>query len=375
RAHTRLKQVSYALEGGGNVTSATLTLAVTRDLDGATLVCTAANPLLPHAPLAHSVKLDVFYTPVVNLSLSRHLDASIIKEGQDVILECSVRANPAIHRVDWYHNGVEVVHRVAGGVIVSGLSLALRKIRRSHSGSYTCAATNIQGRNTSNVVHLEVRHAPVCAGGVMHRVQGATRGTPTVVTCRVEALPAHTLTWEWAWLVEDGSELPLADEDIRCDGLASSVVVTPLTPADYGKVLCRASNVIGRQLESCVVTLVPAGPPDTPTNCSATSTDAAQDDAHTSSLTVICYEGYNGGLPQEFLLEAWQEGTLVANITSEYPEWVVDGLESGSGITLRVTALNARGRSDALRLEAHTASAQHRAAPESESDGSGVATM
>nr|XP_053644578.1 LOW QUALITY PROTEIN: uncharacterized protein LOC128697074 [Cherax quadricarinatus] len=397
RAHTRLKQVSYALEGGGNVTSATLTLAVTRDLDGATLVCTAANPLLPHAPLAHSVKLDVFYTPVVNLSLSRHLDASIIKEGQDVILECSVRANPAIHRVDWYHNV-----RPRAQYLASGRSTVPDRLDTlpayNYSGWQTtvCSLTGgpplipapaLRQQRSTQLIHkvffffIEVKvgfmssDAPVCAGGVMHRVQGATRGTPTVVTCRVEALPAHTLTWEWAWLVEDGSELPLADEDIRCDGLASSVVVTPLTPADYGKVLCRASNVIGRQLESCVVTLVPAGPPDTPTNCSATSTDAAQDDAHTSSLTVICYEGYNGGLPQEFLMEAWQEGTLVANITSEYPEWVVDGLESGSGITLRVTALNARGRSDALRLEAHTASAQHRAAPESESDGSGVATM
>lgn len=47
---------------------------------------------------------------------------------------------------------------------------------------------------------------------------------------------------------------------------------------------------------------------------------------------------------------------------SDFPEWVVGGLVGGTGVTLRVTALNARGRSETLRLEVHTASAQHRAA-------------
>lgn len=42
------------------MTTATLTVVVERDHDGATLACTAANPLLPHPPLTDSIKLQVF---------------------------------------------------------------------------------------------------------------------------------------------------------------------------------------------------------------------------------------------------------------------------------------------------------------------------
>ncbi|XP_069172179.1 uncharacterized protein [Procambarus clarkii] len=378
RGHSRLTHVSHAYEEGGKVTTATLTVEVDRDHDGATLACTATNPHLPSLTLTHSIKLKVYYTPVVSLALSRHLDASLVKEGDDVFFECSIRANPVINRIDWYHNGAEVVHKVSEGVVVSGLSLVLRRLRRRHSGSYTCAAANMQGRNTSNAVHLTVRSdSPVCAGGVLQRVQGVARGTPTIITCMVEADPAQGVTWEWVRRLENGIERQVADQSVRKDGLSSSVVVTPLMPEDYGEVLCRAGNTIGRQRTPCVVTLVPAGPPDTPANCSATPTVRTDQEysAHTSSLTVTCYEGFDGGFPQEFLLEAWQDGENMANITSDFPEWVVGGLVGGTGVTLRVTALNARGRSETLRLEVHTASAQHRAAHDTESAAVGVPAM
>lgn len=52
---------------------------------------------------------------------------------------------------------MEVVHNVSAGVVVSGQSLLVRHLRRHHSGSYTCAATNLEGRNVSNALHLSVR--------------------------------------------------------------------------------------------------------------------------------------------------------------------------------------------------------------------------
>lgn len=49
---------------------------------------------------------------------------------------------------------------------------------------------------------------------------------------------------------------------------------------------------------------------------------------------------------------------------SMYPKWMVKGLRAGVGVTLKVAAHNARGRSDVIRFEVHTASAQqHNATP------------
>lgn len=134
------------------------------------------------------------------------------------------------------------------------------------------------------------------------------------VKCTVEAEPSHDVTWIWIKKGVDGSEEEVPQENIKNDGLTSSLLVTPLTQEDYGRLLCHASNSVGEQLEPCIVTLVPAGPPDTPTNCSV-SPDNASAHANTAALVVTCVEGFDGGLPQHFFLETWQEGHLLTNLS------------------------------------------------------------
>ncbi|XP_069186105.1 uncharacterized protein [Procambarus clarkii] len=374
RAHARLPHVTHAIEDGGNVTTATLTIVVRREHDGAVLSCTGANPVLHHAPLTDTVTLVVFYAPVVGLGLGRNMNPELIKEGDDVYFECSIEANPTFHGVDWHHNGVELVHNMSAGVVMNGLDLVIRNLQRRHSGSYTCTAANTEARTTSNAVHLTVRHAPVCAGDKRERTQGAARGSTAAVKCTVEAEPSHDLTWTWIRKRADGSEEEVPREDVRSEGLTSSVLLTPHTPDDYGRLLCSAANAVGSQLTTCVVNLVPAGPPDTPTNCSATpgkpptahsaTPGRPPNHPYTASLSITCLEGFDGGLPQHFLMEVWQQGDLIANMTSEYPEWVVTDLRAGVGVSLRVSAHNARGRSDQLVMEVHTTSAQQHAAPD-----------
>ncbi|KAK4293270.1 hypothetical protein Pmani_034018 [Petrolisthes manimaculis] len=205
--------------------------------------------------------------------------------------------------------------------------------------------------------------APECAGDVKERTQGAARGSTAAVRCRVEAHPSKKLTWTWIRKKVDGTEEKLPQENVRSDGLTSSVLVTPYTPEDYGRFLCLASNSVGRQEAACVVNLVPAGPPDTPTNCSVTPVEPNATERNKAALRIICLAGFDGGLPQLFSLETWQDGVLAANMTNSTPQWLVEGLRAGVGVTLRVAAHNTRGRSDAIRFEVHTASAQQHAAP------------
>ncbi|KAG7175284.1 turtle-like 1 [Homarus americanus] len=205
----------------------------------------------------------------------------------------------------------------------------------------------------------------MCAGDKRERTQGAARGTMAAVKCTVEAEPDDDLTWTWIRKRADGSDQAVPQANITSDGLTSSVLLTPHTPDDYGRLLCLASNAVGRQTTSCVVNLVPAGPPDTPTNCSATpGKPSTHSHPHTASLSITCVEGFDGGLPQHFQMETWQEGQLVYNMTSEFPEWVVTELQAGVGVMLNVIAHNARGKSEPLVMEVHTTSAQHHAAPD-----------
>ncbi|XP_068213180.1 synaptogenesis protein syg-2-like [Palaemon carinicauda] len=358
--------VTHAIQDGGNITTATLTIVVTGEDNGATLTCRGSNPALPQEPLSDRRKLIVYYEPIVDLTLGRPLESENIKEEDDVYFECGIRSNPRFHHILWYHNGQEIFQDISGGVVISKQSLVIRNVSRSHSGSYSCVATNAQGRTHSNTFLLKVQHSPICAGtGSQERTKGAARGTEVKAKCQVEAEPSSNLIWSWVRKRTDGSEEILSPEKYTVEGLTSTLTVIPQRREDYGRLLCRATNNIGRQREPCSVNVVPAGPPDTPTNCSATP--IISDDI-LPSLSVTCLEGFDGGLPQIFLLEVWQNGKVLANISSDFPEWVVSGMEAGKVVRLSIVGHNIRGQSDPVIMKVQTTSAQHRAASEKETD-------
>ncbi|XP_046804589.1 uncharacterized protein LOC124419400 [Lucilia cuprina] len=73
-----------------------------------------------------------------------------------------------------------------------------------------------------------------------------------------------------------------------------------------------------------------------------------------TSLTVTCTDGFNGGLPQLFILELvdTQTNEIKANITSTIPRFTVSTLSPGGLYTLSVYAFNSKGRSDPTILSA-----------------------
>lgn len=74
------------------------------------------------------------------------------------------------------------------------------------------------------------------------------------------------------------------------------------------------------------------------------------------SLEVDCQEGFDGGQPQRFHLEVYDLSSerLSANLTSQRPVFLVDGLGAGRLLRMRVYASNAKGRSDAFPIEGFT---------------------
>lgn len=77
------------------------------------------------------------------------------------------------------------------------------------------------------------------------------------------------------------------------------------------------------------------------------------------SLHVECTDGFDGGLPQEFVMEVYDAVTqnLVTNVTSRVPMFTVNGLESGLGFDISLYAANAKGHSDPVPLHAYTSKA------------------
>lgn len=66
--------------------------------------------------------------------------------------------------------------------------------------------------------------------------------------------------------------------------------------------------------------------------------------------------GFDGGQRQWFIMEIFDQQTnmLQANISSKYPVFTVGGLDAGKLLKIIIYAINVKGRSESVLLEAFT---------------------
>ncbi|XP_008195943.1 hemicentin-2 isoform X1 [Tribolium castaneum] len=358
RDNRDFRRGKFLEEGNETVVISSVTFSPEPEDDGTFLKCLGDNPKLPGFSQEDSFKLNVVYPPKVELHLGSTLNPEDIKEGDDVYFECIIKANPKQHKITWFHDGTLVSQNMSSGVIISTHSLVLQRVTRWQSGAYTCLAANPRGENVSNPVMLRVRYAPVCRDTEM-AVIGASLNEVIKVRCHVSADPSDvTFVWQFN---NSGESFDVSPARISASiGNVSELMYTTSSQRDYGTLTCWGKNSIGRQAEPCVFQVVPAAKPSPLTNCTLRAATNHSSDV----LEVECRAGYDGGLPQRFILEAYDAYTMrlrlnLSSAESDVPVFRLDLGEmlppSGDGFppSLRIVvyAQNAKGRSEKLVLE------------------------
>ncbi|XP_055904253.1 uncharacterized protein LOC129940050 [Eupeodes corollae] len=235
-------------------------------------------------------------------------------------------------------------HNISQGVIISNHSLVLQGVSRATAGNYSCVGYNAEGDGKSPPFMLNILYAPTCMPN-QPRIYGVAKQEDAKIKCTVDANPPDV---EFNWTFNNSAEsIDVATNHITRSGTSSIVTYTPITELDYGTLLCVASNKIGRQRVPCVFHIIAAGRPDQVHNCTLTNISMV-------SLTVKCTDGFNGGLPQSFMLEMREphSNEIRANITSPVPKFSVSALTPGSVYLLSVYAFNSKGRSDPTNMNA-----------------------
>lgn len=388
-------QIEELISSDSNITTSTLTFVPQIDDGGSIITCKAENPYINQATsnplevksnsqqdlelvatnsllLVNSIedswKLDVHYLPRVKLAFGEKLNSQI-QEGHDVYFECSIKAHPNAHEVRWWFDGKELESNTSNRVIISNQSLVLQRVNRNQRGRYTCSAINSVGESHSNSVHLRVQYAPFCrdtrenyntytiANGKgnfnsnsknsndaftsainqqrFKTFYGAARLESVKVYCHIDADPADSISYKWAFVSSglsnitgattsqpnkqpefSGQQLVYLDQNLitNSDGDSSLVSVATYTPRselDYGTLLCWGQNNLGQQSEPCAYQIVPAERPDPVRNCRLLNASDTQ-------LTVACEPGYDGGIDQSFQMEVYDatKHELVANVSS-----------------------------------------------------------
>ncbi|XP_068229304.1 nephrin-like [Palaemon carinicauda] len=334
-----------------NVTKSVLTLNATRADHGRQLMCRAYNKLIPEVVKEDIFTLDVTYKPIVNMTLGRTLNASHLREGSDLFFECHVNSNPKPYKVQWYLNGEVLIHNVSAGILVSETTLALQKVKRERSGDYVCSASNVQGDTTSQPFHIDIKYAPRCT--VTPALIGVGLFESLNVSCLVDADPPDvSFTWTFNNSIRREHNKIISPDSYSSEALKSVLYYSPRSERDYGTLLCHATNSIGTQSTPCSFTVISAGPPEEVSDCIV-------ENITTHSCSISCTAGFNGGLPQSFLLQIWllmpqKRHEIIVNYSSSSPNFFVQTLSPGKEYEALVIAFNSRGAAMPVTLPIHT---------------------
>ena len=101
------------------------------------------------------------------------------------------------------------------------------------------------------------------------------------------------------------------------------------------------------------------GRPATLTDCRVFATDdngGGNNDTKAGSETglnvrVSCREGFDGGLPQTFLLEVYEMDELKTKVTNQQPDFEIAGFHANGHVKMFVFAQNGKGSSEPFILE------------------------
>ncbi|XP_038837967.1 cell adhesion molecule 3-like [Salvelinus namaycush] len=138
----------------------TLDFTPSRDDDGAQLCCSAMLDLGPEGPQPPPVmesdrlNINVHYKPQIIMSPGCFMS---ITEGDTLSLNCSAKGNPA-PSYDW------LLPQSAPNTMEGRSVVTITNMVKSHSGEYTCNATNPLGHSTWTV-NVEVTGASCQAAG------------------------------------------------------------------------------------------------------------------------------------------------------------------------------------------------------------------
>ncbi|XP_039282695.1 synaptogenesis protein syg-2 [Nilaparvata lugens] len=338
-----LRKVKDEFRDNKNVTISTLMFTPTTEDDGKVITCRAENPQVQGQYQEELWTIQVVYPPIVSLWLGSTLNASDIKEGDDVYFECHVKSNPPWRKLAWYHNGVLLSHNASARLILINQSLVLQKVTRQNAGIYECLAVNQEGETRSNNLTLRVKYAPTCKQDRI-LVVGASRSENLHIVCEVEAdPPAKSFRWKFN---NSGETMDVEPERYTTNGTTSLLYYTPVVDLDYGTLSCWADNAIGQQISPCVFQVVVAGKPFPVRNCTLSNQTM-------NSVEVSCVAGFDGGLPQQFLLELYSADSAARryNVTSDAPYFLLLDLEPDVIFRIVIYAVNSKGRSQGVFLE------------------------
>ncbi|XP_014228869.1 neural cell adhesion molecule 2 [Trichogramma pretiosum] len=286
-----IRESSLTTAQRSNSTASKMALVLDKSDDGKELTCRAENPRFPGGVLEMTKVLRVLYAPSASAELATGFNMEVLREGDDIKFACNYHSNPEPTSIEWLHNDKLLQHNVEAGILLASSTLTLRELKLENSGSYACLVRNIVGEARSQPINVYMKYTPRCKESHESQNLIASRGETLRLRCEIEADPRDGVRFSWTRNSSVGDVYAVSNPRAH----SSSLEYTPRSDEDFGTLACWASNSVGRQKRPCVFNILPAKPPQSPSDCSIRN--------ESSAMEVNCIPGSSGGLAQHFLLE------------------------------------------------------------------------
>uniref|UniRef100_A0A6P6YAT3 Irregular chiasm C-roughest protein-like n=1 Tax=Dermatophagoides pteronyssinus TaxID=6956 RepID=A0A6P6YAT3_DERPT len=176
------------------------TVVASRSLDGQRVTCRSENAALKSASYAH-IQLEVRYPPEVELRIASINDNNdgIVREGDDLTLECLAIGNPSLMTFKWSRDGVPLNNDadIAGASASSGDGtprLIFRHIGREFHGTViACEVANSVGTTRSRL-DIKVAFKPRFVK-IPEPVIGLAKNEHIRLNCNIDSYPIAQIYW------------------------------------------------------------------------------------------------------------------------------------------------------------------------------------
>ncbi|XP_036834633.1 hemicentin-1 isoform X2 [Oncorhynchus mykiss] len=199
-------------------------------------VCKATNVA---GQVDKNFHLNIYVPPNIDGPVEEKIVETI---SNPVTFACDATGIPPPSLI-WLKNGrtIENSESLELHILSGGSKLQIARSQLSDSGTYTCMASNVEGKARKSY-HLTIQVPPSISGSEMPSEVGVLLNDSVQLVCRSQGIPPPSIQW-----LKDGKALKAGSRGLRISLDGSTLTVSGAHTSDSGKYTCVATNKAGEE--------------------------------------------------------------------------------------------------------------------------------